>query len=87
MRDFALLEVDGNEIRFLPASHLARKPLRPPNGATQTSDSGSGATKKVHIFTGERVQVDKPKGAPAWMGDKIWKQRVKKVGIDKLEEV
>ena len=24
-------------------------------------------TKKVHIFTGEWVQVDKPKGAPAWM--------------------
>jgi hypothetical protein len=28
-------------------------------------------TKKMHVFTGERVQVDKPKGAPAWMPDKI----------------
>ena len=38
-------------------------------------------------FTGERVQVDKLEGAPAWIGDKAWKQQVKKVGIDKLEEV
>jgi hypothetical protein len=33
------------------------------------------------------VQVDKPKGAPAWMPDKIWKPKVKKVGIEKLEEI
>jgi hypothetical protein len=39
----------------------------------------------LHVFTGERVQADKPKGAPAWMGDKIWKPKVKKVGIEKLE--
>jgi hypothetical protein len=42
-------------------------------------------TKKSHISTGERVQVDKPKDAPAWMGDKIWKPKVKKVGTEKLE--
>jgi len=39
----------------------------------------------VHIFTGERKQVKKPKGAPAWMPDKIWKPKVKKVGVEKLE--
>lgn len=38
-------------------------------------------------FTGERVQVYEPEGAPAWMGDKIWKQQVKKMGTDKMEEV
>ena len=36
---------------------------------------------------GERLQVDKPKGAPARMPDKIWKPQVKKVGIEKLEEL
>ena len=40
-------------------------------------------TKKVHVFTGERVQVDKPKGAPDWMPEKIWKPKVKKVGVEK----
>jgi Non-histone chromosomal protein MC1 len=44
-------------------------------------------TKKVHIFTGERKQVKKPKGAPAWMPDKIWKPFVKKVGVEMLAEV
>jgi hypothetical protein len=42
--------------------------------------------KKRHVFTGERVQVDKPTGAPAWMGDMIWKPMVKKVGVETLEE-
>jgi hypothetical protein len=31
------------------------------------------------------VQVKKPKGAPAWMPDKIWKPKVKKVGMENLE--
>jgi hypothetical protein len=31
--------------------------------------------------------VDKPKNAPAWMKDKIWKPRVKKVGMEKLEDL
>jgi hypothetical protein len=44
-------------------------------------------TKKVHIFTGERKQVKKPKGGPAWMPDKIWKPVVKKVGMEKLEDL
>jgi len=42
-------------------------------------------TKKVHIFTVSGVQVDKPEGAQAWMGDKIGKLQVKKVSIRKLE--
>jgi hypothetical protein len=42
-------------------------------------------TKKVHMFAGERKQVKKTKGAPAWMPDKIWKPIVKKIGIEKLE--
>ena len=45
------------------------------------------ASWKLHVFTGERVQVDKLKGAPAWMPDKIWKPIVKKVGVEKLEEL
>ena len=52
---------------------------------TPISSCVNAVPKKVHVFTGERVQVDKPKGAPAWMPDKIWKPKVKKVGIEKLE--
>ncbi|OPY50650.1 MAG: Chromosomal protein MC1b [Methanosaeta sp. PtaU1.Bin060] len=31
--------------------------------------------------------MDKPKSAPAWMPDKIWKPRAKKIGIEKLIEL
>jgi hypothetical protein len=31
--------------------------------------------------------LDKPEDAQAWMGNKIWKPQVKKVGVEKLEEV
>ena len=41
----------------------------------------------VHVFTGKKVLVDKPKGAPAWRPDKIWKPIVKKVGVEKLEDL
>lgn len=42
-------------------------------------------TQKVHIFQGERFQLNKPANAPAWMPDKIWKPKVKKIGTEKLE--
>jgi hypothetical protein len=35
----------------------------------------------------EVTQMDKPKGAPTWMKDKIWKSNVKKVGTETLEEL
>lgn len=40
----------------------------------------------MRLFTREQKQVKKPKGAPAWMPDKIWKPIVKKVGVEKLEK-
>jgi hypothetical protein len=33
------------------------------------------------------MQVKKPKDAPAWMPANIWKLLVKKVGMEKLEEL
>lgn len=41
--------------------------------------------RRYAVFTGEGVQVDKPRGAPEWMPDKIWKPKVKKVGMENLE--
>ncbi|MDD1739833.1 MAG: non-histone chromosomal MC1 family protein [Methanothrix sp.] len=75
MRNFALRDVEGNEIGVFTGKS-------PRQAALKVRERG---TKKVHVFSGERVQVDKPAGAPAWMPDKIWKPKVKKVGIEKLE--
>lgn len=44
-------------------------------------------SKKIHIFKGSRKQVAAPEGAPSWMGSKVWKPNVKKVGIQKLAKI
>jgi len=41
----------------------------------------------VHIFEGERNEVNKPANSPDWMPDKIWKPNVKKIGIEKLDNI
>jgi hypothetical protein len=79
MRNFALLDENGNEIGVFTGALKAAN-----RGYTDIKLRERG-TKKLHVFTGERVQVDKPNGAPAWMPDKIWKPMVKKLGVEKLE--
>ena len=39
-------------------------------------------TNRVHVFKGERNEVDKPANAPDWLGDKVWKSNVKKIGVE-----
>ena len=36
---------------------------------------------KVHVFKGSRVQVASPADRPSWLPAKVWKPKVKKVGI------
>ena len=83
MRNFALRDENGNEIGVFTGKSPRQAALKAANRGHTDIRLRERGTKKVHIFTGERVQV--PKGAPAWMGDKIWKPQVKKVGIEKLE--
>ena len=72
---------------FSLAKRPARRHSSRPTGTTRTSNFRERGTKKLHVFTDERMQVDNPKGAPAWMPDKIWKPVVKNVGVETLEEV
>ncbi len=71
---------------FLPASRQVRQPLRPPNGATKTSDSGAGHGEGAYIRwrEGSGRQALERAGLD---GRKDMEAQVKKVGIDKLEEV
>ena len=85
MRNFALRDKDGNEIGVFTGRSPRQAALKAANRGITDIRLLERGTKKVHVFTGERVQVDKPKGAPAWMKDKIWKPQVKKVGVEKLE--
>ena len=85
MRNFVLRDKDGNEIGVFTGKAPRQAALKAANRGHTDIKLRERGTKKVHVFTGERVQVDKPKGAPDWMKDKIWKPNVKKVGTEKLE--
>ena len=37
----------------------------------------------VHTFKGNRKQISVPSGAPKWLGSKVWKANVKKVGVER----
>lgn len=85
MRNFALRDKDGNEIGVFTGKAPRQAALKAANRGHTDIRLRERGTKKVHVFTGERVRVKKPKSAPEWMPDKIWKPKVKKVGIEKLE--
>jgi hypothetical protein len=85
MRNFALRDKDGNEIGVFTGKQPRQAALKAANRGHTDIRLRERGTKNVHVFTGERMQVKKPKGAPAWMPDKIWKPKVKKVGIEKLD--
>jgi hypothetical protein len=87
MRNFALRDKDGNEIGVFTGKSPRQAALKAANHGYTDIKLRERGTKKVHVFTGERIQVDKPKNAPAWMKDKIWNPKVKKVGMEKLEDL
>ena len=86
-RNFALRDDKGNEIGVFTGKSPRQAALKAANRGHKDIRLRERGTKKVHIFTGERLQVKKPKSAPAWMPDKIWKPKVKKLGMETLEEV
>jgi hypothetical protein len=86
-RHFALRDKDGNEMGIFTGKSPRQAALKAANRGNTDIRLRERGTKKVHIFVGERKKVKKPKNAPAWMPAKIWKPSVKKVGIEKLEEI
>jgi hypothetical protein len=67
MRNFALRDEKGNEIGVLTGKAPRQAALKVANRGYTDIKLRERGTKKVHAFTGERVQVDKPKNAPTWM--------------------
>ena len=86
-RNFALRDAKGNEIGIFSGKQPRQAALKAANRGVKDIRLRERGTKKVHIFTGERKQVKKPANAPTWMPAKIWKPQVKKVGVEKLEEL
>jgi hypothetical protein len=86
-RNFALRDKDGNEIGVFSGKQPRQAALKAANRGFTDIRLRERGTKKVHIFQGERIEVLKPANAPSWMPDKIWKPNVKKLGVEKLEEL
>jgi len=86
-RNFALRDKDGNEIGVFSGKQPRQAALKAANRGFTDIRLRERGTNKIHVFQGERKQVAKPANAPGWMPEMIWKPNVKKVGIDKLEEL
>jgi hypothetical protein len=86
-RNFALRDEKGNEIGVFAGKSPRQAALKAANRGYKDIKLRERGTKKVHVFTGERVKVKKPAGGPAWMPEKIWRPKVKKVGVEKLESI
>jgi hypothetical protein len=86
-RNFALRDREGNEIGVFCGKQPRQAALKAANRGFTDIRLRERGTRKVHVFQGERKQVIKPSNAPKWMPEMIWKPNVKKVGIEKLEEL
>ena len=86
-RNFALRDAKGNEIGVFCGKQPRQAALKAANRGFTDIRLRERGTKKVHLFQGERKQVTKPSNTPGLMPSKIWKPNVKKVGIEKLEEL
>jgi hypothetical protein len=86
-RNFALRDKDGNEIGVFSGKQPRQAALKAANRGYTDIRLRERGTKKVHIFVGKRKEVTKPTNAPEWMPEKIWKPNVKKIGIEKLEQL
>lgn len=86
-RYFALRDENGNEIGIFAGKQPRQAALKAANRGHTKIKLRERGTKKVHVFEGKRKHVKKPANAPAWMPTKIWRPFVKKVGIEKLENI
>jgi hypothetical protein len=86
-RNFALRDAEGNEAHVFAGTAPRQAALKAATMGFTDIRLREKGTKKVHVFRGERKQIPRPKKAPAWMPKKIWKPSVKKIRIEKLEEI
>ena len=86
-RTSALRDAKGSENGIFRGKQPRQAALKAANRGIKDIRLRERGTKNVLMFTGERKQVEKPVGAPAWLPATIWKANVKKVCIEKLEKI
>jgi len=83
-KNFVLLDTTGDDTNHVFAARQPRgAALKAASRGFEDIKLRERGTKTIHVFTGKREQVDAPSGAPSWLGSKIWKSNVKKLGVEK----
>ena len=85
-RYFVMRSKNGKESGVFSGRQPRQAALKAANRGESDIRLRERGTKKVHIYKGSRVKVNTPANAPDWMGDKVWKPKVKKAGIEKLKK-
>lgn len=87
-KSFTLIEMVGGE----PTAVGHYTGYQPRNAALKCATAGKtdivlreSGTKRLHLFKGSKEQVDAPEGAPDWLPEKVWKPKVKKIGVRHLQ--
>ena len=83
-KNFVLLE-NGADTNIVFSSRQPRgAALKAANRGKTDIRLRERGTNRVHVFSGERVQVDAPKNRPKWLPEKVWKAVVKKKGVERV---
>ncbi|MAY80373.1 MAG: chromosomal protein MC1 [Deltaproteobacteria bacterium] len=84
-KKYFVLQEGGNDSNIVFASRQPRgAALKAASRGHKTISLRERGTNRVHNFEGWREQVAAPANGPSWLGDKVWKSNVKKIGVERV---
>jgi len=85
-RYFVLLDDKGNELGVFTGRSPRQAALKAANRGYKNIRLRERGTNKIHIYEGSRVKVKAPENRPSWMPEEVYKPKVKKLGIEKIDK-
>lgn len=92
-KTFGLINEKGEEVGTYTGTVPRAAALKAANDGKTAIVLREKGTKRLHYFTGKRVEIACPANAPAWIktaaakkGNKIWKAIVEKLGTARLDK-
>ena len=84
-KKYFVLQEGGSDSNIVFASRQPRgAALKAASRGHTTISLRERGTNRVHNFKGWREQVAAPANGPSWLGDKVWKSNVKKIGVERV---
>ncbi|MEK9635075.1 MAG: non-histone chromosomal MC1 family protein [Candidatus Woesearchaeota archaeon] len=84
MRYFVLQENERDSAHVFTGRQPRQAALKAASRGFSSIILRERGSKKLHIYSGERVKVSAPDNKPDWMPDTIWRAKVNKKGIRHL---